>query len=95
MSPMRSRKGTCIEKVLDIIGELKGALNIENKGQKIAFNLDAIYNYLLRSLLEGDIRRDLNAFESAILIMSELKEAWETIASKSKEEASPQQKIAA
>jgi flagellar protein FliS len=87
-------KARALHKVLDIISELKGALNIE-KGQKIAINLNAIYDYLSRSLLEGDIRGDLNAFESAIRIMAELKEAWETIASKSKEEAPLNQKIAA
>jgi len=87
-------KARALQKVLDIISELKGALNIE-KGQKIAINLNAIYDYLLTSLLEGDIRRDLNAFESAIGIMADLKEAWETIASRSKEEAPLNQKIAA
>jgi flagellar secretion chaperone FliS len=87
-------KARALQKALDIIGELKGALNIE-KGQKIAINLNAIYDYLLRSLLEGDIRRDLSAFESAIRIMAELKEAWETIASRSKEDAPLNQKIAA
>jgi flagellar protein FliS len=87
-------KARALQKVLDIISELKGALNIE-KGQKIAINLNAIYDYLLTSLLEGDIRRDLNAFESAIGIMAELKEAWETIASRSKEEVPLNHKIAA
>ena len=87
-------KARALQKVFDIIGELKGALNIE-KGQKIAINLNGIYDYLLRSLLEGDIRRDLNTFESAIRVMAELKEAWETIASRSKEEAPLNQKIAA
>jgi flagellar secretion chaperone FliS len=87
-------KARALQKVLDIISELKGALNIE-KAQKIAINLNAIYDYLLTSLLEGDIRRDLNAFESAIRIMAELKEAWQTIASRSKEGAPLDQKIAA
>ena len=87
-------KARALQKVFDIISELKGALNIE-KGEKIAINLNAIYDYLLRSLLEGDLRRDLNAFESAIRIMAELKEAWETIASRSKEETPLKQKIAA
>ncbi len=87
-------KARALQKVFDIISELKGALNIE-KGQKIAINLSAIYDYLWRSLLEGDIRKDLNAFESAIRIMAELKEAWETIASRSKEKAPLTQKIAA
>lgn len=87
-------KARSLKKVLDIIAELKGALNIE-KGQRIAVNLNAIYDYLLKSLLEGDIRRDLNAFESAIRIMAELKEAWETIASTSKEQAALNQEIAA
>ncbi len=87
-------KARALQKVLDIISELKGALNLE-KGQKIALNLDAIYDYLLTSLLEGDIRRDLNAFESAIRIMADLKEAWEAIASRSREKEPPRQQIAA
>jgi flagellar protein FliS len=87
-------KARALQRVFDIISELKGTLNIE-KGQKIAINLNAIYDYLLRSLLEGDLRRDFNAFESAIGIMAELKEAWEAIASRSKEETPVKQKIAA
>ena len=87
-------KARALQKALDIISQLKGALNIE-EGQKIAVSLNAIYDYLISSLLEGDIRRDLNAFESAIKMMAELKEAWEAIASRSKEEAPLNHKIAA
>ena len=87
-------KARALQKVFDIISELKAALNME-KGHKIAANLGAIYDYLLRSLLEGDLRRDLDAFESAIQILAELKEAWETIASRSKEEPPMSHKIAA
>lgn len=87
-------KARALQKVFDIISELKAALNME-KGHKIAANLGAIYDYLLRILLEGDLRRDLNAFESAIRVLAELKDAWETIASRSKEEPPMSQKIAA
>jgi flagellar protein FliS len=87
-------KARALQKVFDIISELKSALDIE-KGQRIAINLNSIYDYLLRSLLEADIRRDLDAFKSAIRLLAELKEAWESIASRSKDEAPLNQRIAA
>lgn len=74
------QKGTSLQKALDIINELRCSLNMKEGGQ-IARNLDSIYGYLNGRLLTGDIRRDLAAFDEAIHIMSELKEAWEGIGS--------------
>ena len=76
------KKSTALKKAMDIIEELNSSLDFE-KGGQIAKNLDAIYNYLHRRLLEGDINRDLTAFDEAIRIMGELKEAWEAIGSES------------
>jgi len=76
------KKTNALKKAMDIIEELNCSLDFE-KGGQIAKNLDAIYNYLQRRLLEGDVNKDLTAFDEAIRIMGELKEAWESIASKS------------
>jgi flagellin-specific chaperone FliS len=43
--------------------------------------LGAIYAYLIRRLQDGDINKDLTAFDEAIEILGELNEAWESIAS--------------
>ncbi|MBN1626768.1 MAG: flagellar export chaperone FliS [Deltaproteobacteria bacterium] len=66
------------KKVLDIINELQGALDME-KGGEIARNLDSLYSYMTKRLLVGDIRKDESAYDEAIRILSELNEAWHSI----------------
>ena len=73
-------KANALQKGLSIINELQCSLDCD-KGGEIARNLDALYSYLTRRLLEGDLKEDLSAFDEAIHIMSELKEAWESVAS--------------
>ena len=72
-------KASNLKRVLDIIYELRASLDFE-KGGEIASNLGAIYAYLIRRVQEGDIKKDFSAFDEAIEILSELKEAWESIA---------------
>ena len=77
------QKAVKMQKALDIINELRCSLNFE-KGGQVAKNLEAIYIYLNKRLLEGDMKKDFSAFDEAIDIMSELKEAWEDVASDGK-----------
>jgi flagellar secretion chaperone FliS len=67
-----------VQKALDIISNLQSSLNME-KGGDIARNLDSLYSYMLKRLLVGDIQKDISAFDESIKILSELKEAWDTI----------------
>lgn len=73
------KKAGKLQKGLDIIHELQSSLNFE-KGGEIARNLDSLYNYLVRRLLQGDVEKDTGAYDEAIRILSELKEAWEEVA---------------
>jgi flagellar protein FliS len=76
-----------IKKVIDIINELNGALDMA-KGGQIAINLQSIYSYLIQRILSGDINKDPSAYDEAITILSELKEAWEQILYQEKNQAS-------
>lgn len=71
-------KGKAIQKAIDIINELRVALDFENGGV-VARNLDLIYGFLIHHILKGDIKKDVLAFEQAASILSELKSAWEQI----------------
>lgn len=89
-------KAKALEKFLDIISELMAALNFE-KGGEIAKNLNAIYAYIYRRVSEAEINKDLKAFDEAIGILEELREAWEAISRpKAQDEISqkPPQKVA-
>lgn len=80
------KKARKIQKAMDIIYQLQGCLNFEQGGQ-IARNLDSIYNYAVRRLLDGDVKKDPGAYDEVIGIFSELKEAWEGIAKEKGKEA--------
>ncbi len=69
-----------VQKAINIITELQCCLNME-KGGLIAKNLDSLYTYLIKRLLVVDIQKDETAYDETIRILSELKEAWQTIKS--------------
>ncbi len=69
-------KSRAIQKFMDIIAELQCALDFE-KGAEVAKNLDAVYNYVTRKILEADLQHDLDAFDSVIDMLKDLMPAWE------------------
>jgi len=71
-------KGKSLQKVYDIMDVLMQSLDFK-KGGSIAKNLDALYNYLSRRLLEADLKKDLTAIDDVIHLLEELKSAWEEI----------------
>ena len=82
------KKARLLQKTLDIINELQSALDF-NKGGEIARNLDAIYSYLTRRLIRGDVEKDDSAFDETVRLLSDLKEAWEGIAYDEKSQKIP------
>jgi flagellar secretion chaperone FliS len=76
------------QKALNLISELQCSLDME-KGGQIAKNLDALYSYMTKRLLLGDINKDMTAYDESIHILSELKEAWQAIKSTEAEKEEP------
>lgn len=77
-------KAKALQKTFDIIHELNASLDMQ-RGGVIAANLRAIYTYLVRSLIEADLKADFDAFDRTIKILEELASSWREIA-KPKEE---------
>jgi len=73
-------KAEAVQKAQAIISELIQSLDFK-RGGKIAVNLEALYNYMLRRITEGDLKRDLRLFDEIILMLGELESAWKEIAS--------------
>jgi flagellar protein FliS len=73
-------KTKALQKVHDILNVLMLSLDFE-KGGRIARNLDALYNYMSRRLLDGDLKKDMAAIDEAIGIFAELQSAWKEILS--------------
>jgi len=79
-------EGKCdaVKKFTDIVAELQCALDFE-KGAEVAKNLDAVYNFISHKILEADMQRDLEAFDSVINLLRDLLPAWQTLLTKQTE----------
>ena len=92
-------KGNCLIRAQDIILELLYALDqkmIEN-GDELALNLQRLYLYAYRRLVQANLRVDVQAIEEVVDLMANLLEAWEQVASgegQSEGEAAPVRGVA-
>ena len=71
-------KGKALQKAIDIISELNASLDM-SKGEEVAANLRALYLYITRTLIEADLKRDLDVFDGSICMLEELASAWKAI----------------
>ena len=92
-------KAKAVQKVQDILALLVQSLDFE-KGGEIARNLNSLYTYMLRRIIEGDLKRDMQAFDEVILMLQELVSAWREIGASSQgvpergvEEGEPQTRM--
>ncbi len=72
----QKQKSIC--KARDIVLELLSALDME-RGGIISAKLSALYDYVIREMMEADIKSDLKSLDNATIILSELREAWKGI----------------
>lgn len=72
-------RGLAIGKALDIVAGLRGSLNFEAGGE-IAANLDALYEYLERRLLQANLEADAGMLDEAATLLRQVKEGWDGIA---------------
>lgn len=72
-------KGQQISMAISIINGLRASLDIE-AGQEIARNLDDLYAYMERRLLEANLHNDLAALDEVLQLIKQIKDAWDTIA---------------
>lgn len=71
-------KGEQIGKAIDIIGGLREGLNPEAGGE-LAVNLDALYDFMQRRLVEANLRSDAAMLDEVAGLLRPVKEAWDAI----------------
>jgi flagellar secretion chaperone FliS len=71
-------KGRAVQKTLDIIAELREALDFE-RGGTIATSLESLYVFMTKHILKSDQARDVRGFEQVASMLEQLKSAWESI----------------
>jgi len=72
-------KGKAISHAMLIIGDgLNASLNKEVGGE-LAHSLSALYDYMVKRLLFANLNNDIEALDEVAVLLSGLKEAWESI----------------
>lgn len=66
-------------KAVEIINHLLMTLDME-KGGEVASNLEAVYGYMLRRLLDVDMHNDPRAAEEVIQLLDPLRASWAELA---------------
>jgi flagellar secretion chaperone FliS len=71
-------KGERIGKAISLVEGLRASLDHE-RGGELAGNLDALYEYAARRLLEANLRNDAAILDEVSRLLREIKQAWDRI----------------
>ncbi|MBN2397370.1 MAG: flagellar export chaperone FliS [Deltaproteobacteria bacterium] len=71
-------KAKALQKVQDALSLLTQSLDFE-KGGAIAGRLNSLYVYMARRIVEGDLQRDVTAFDEVTSMLEELESGWKEI----------------
>lgn len=74
-----AEKGNNISDAISIINGLQASLN-HKADQRMSDNFDALYAYMMRRLLEANLKNDESILDEVAGLLRELKEAWDAIA---------------
>ncbi len=64
-----------IRRATDVIGELQAVLNLKEGGD-VAFNLDRIYSYCRRRVMESHLSGDPAGLNEIVRLLTPLRDAW-------------------
>ena len=73
-----SAKAQLINKAIEIVGGLRSFLDFE-KGGELALRLEALYDYMERTLLEASATNDLDKLDEVANLLRSVKEGWDGI----------------
>ncbi len=76
-----SEKGALIGDAINLISALQQCLNFK-ADEELAGNFDALYDYMLRRLLQANLRNEPDILTEVSGLLGEIKEAWDVIQDK-------------
>jgi flagellar protein FliS len=71
-------KGKAVKKALDIISELREALDFE-KGGTIATSLNTLYVFMTSHIIKSDLAKNMKGLQQVASMLELLKPAWEKV----------------
>ena len=83
-----AKKVQALHQCVNIINELRGALNVA-EGGALALNLRDLYDYMLRLLLQANIANDAACIQEVSTLLGEIRNAWLAIAPQARQSGAP------
>jgi len=74
-----AQKGVLLGKTVSILGGLQDSLDT-NADEAITANLDSLYDYMQRRLLEANVKNDAEILDEVSGLLLTIKEGWDAIA---------------
>jgi len=71
-------KGEQLGKGIDIINALQGCLDMDAGGE-VSVNLNALYDYMLRRLMQASLNNDTAIIDEVTSLLREIKSGWDGI----------------
>ena len=71
-------KGEQLGKGIDIISGLQGCLDMD-AGGAISSQLDALYDYMVKRLMDASANNDMSIVDEVITLLREIKSGWDNI----------------
>ncbi len=79
-------KGKFIGQAIEIVGGLRASLDME-KGGDVAANLEALYEYIGRQLLQANLKNSVEILDEVTALLMDVKTAWDAINTSAIEDA--------
>ena len=89
-----AKKGEVTGQAIAIIGALKSSLN-KAAGGEIAENLDDLYEYIERRLLQANLKNDEAILDEVSALLHEIKTAWQSIPLEARNKPTPDLSVVA
>jgi flagellar protein FliS len=86
------RKAKLLHNCVQIIGELRGILNMA-EGGTLAQNLSDLYDYMIRRLLRANLETNVGCINEVLSLLGEIRKAWIAIGPQVRE--TPRQAVGA
>jgi flagellar protein FliS len=71
-------KGEAVGKAIGLIDGLRTALDVD-RGGDVARNLEALYDYMMRRLVEANFRDDARRLDEVAGLLDEIRSGWEVL----------------
>ena len=73
-----ARRGEMLGKTISILAQLQADLDM-SRGGEIAQNLEALYDYMIRGLVDANRENDAEKLDEIRVLLSEVKSGWDGI----------------